>query len=133
LIRQTLQANAHVTENQDITVIEHQWGKFSKREEDSSGSSIERCVKEGSIQFDLIVGSDVAYHEDLYDILIASMRQFSHDNTLALIGVTRKDTKPGFFTKLEEAGFLYERLADHLLPVEYRGPIFGLFAVRRNI
>lgn len=96
LIQTTLDENAHfVSSESNVQVTEHKWGEL---EDALTGK-----------KFDVIVGSDVAYHEDLYDILITSLLRFSHESTVALMGVTMNDTKPLFFHTLREAGFRYER------------------------
>jgi predicted nicotinamide N-methyase len=119
LIQTTLDANAHVVSSQsNVQVTEHRWGEF---EDALTGK-----------KFDVIVGSDVAYHEDLYDILISSLLRFSHESTVALIGITMNDTKPLFFQKLRETGFRYERLADWLMEPEFRGTTFGIFVITRK-
>jgi 2-polyprenyl-3-methyl-5-hydroxy-6-metoxy-1,4-benzoquinol methylase len=116
LIQTTLDANAHlISSESNVQVTEHKWGEL--------GDALE------GKKFDVIVGSDVAYHEDLYDILISSLARFSHESTVALIGVTMNDTKPLFFRKLREAGFRYERLADWLMEPEFRGTTFGIFVI----
>ena len=75
----------------------------------------------------------MAYHEDLYDILIASLQQYAHANTTILIGVTMVDTKPAFFHKLRQAGFVYRKFADHLLEKDFRGRTFGIFHIQKKI
>ena len=157
LIQQTFDANPHLLlsdrnydegedKAQKVSIVKHEWGKFTQEEEEeeeeeeegegesTSATSRASKVHERSLraQFDLILGSDVAYHHDLYDILITSLQRFSHDRTVSLIGVTMNDTKPLFFAKLRNAGFQYERLADHLLPTDFRGTTFGIFAIRKR-
>lgn len=100
-----------------ISVREHVWGSFTKDDGD-----------EGKV--DLIIGSDVAYREHLYDPLIESLKYFSHSKTVSLIGVTMADTTPAFFDRLNEEGFLFRKFADHLLEPEFRGTTFGIFAIR---
>ena len=54
-------------------------------------------------------------------------------HTTSIIGVTMNDTKPIFFKKLNEAGFVYERIADHLLDTKFRGgTAFGIFIIQLN-
>lgn len=126
-----------------VTVIEHRWGEWendngnSAREEcckDDGKSSASRLRKEmqiGTKKFDFIFGSDVAYRDYLHAPLIDTLVKFSHERTVSLIGVTMNDTKPVFFDLLHEAGFRYERLADHLIEPEFRGKVFGLFLIQR--
>jgi predicted nicotinamide N-methyase len=128
LIRHTLTANQHLRQD-NVIVVDHQWGSFSPTEHKED--DLEALIRGGKYSFDLIVGSDVAYHRSLFDILITSLVRFSHSDTVILLGVTMKDTTPDFFSKLRENGFRYQRVADHLLPVEFRGSTFGLFVLRR--
>jgi hypothetical protein len=88
-------------------------------------------------KFDLIIGSDLAYRDELHDPLIAAFEQFTasddKDNTpIILLGVTMLDTKPIFFHKLVQKGFQYEKLADHLLEPLFRGTQFGIFVIARQ-
>lgn len=124
LIKTTLQANSQIISDKSDRkpmVLEHKWGEFPLSED-----------KENPLNqtFDLIVGSDLAYRDELHDPLIASLRHFSHSKTVTLLGVTMHDTKPSFFFKLKEAGFTYERMADHLLDLKFRGTSFGVFVIR---
>ena len=93
---------------------------------------IDGRIRHGHYKFDLIIGSDVAYRKELYDPLIRSLREFSDENTVSLIGVTMLDTTPSFFHKLNKAGFRYEKFADHLLEPEFRGTTFGVFAIQKR-
>lgn len=129
LMTRTLNANRHLAIDK-VTVMEHQWGQFLESAE--SDDSIASRVNCGAQKFDLLVGSDVAYHPDLYDILIRSLVQFSGTTSVILLGVTMRDTTPAFFHKLCDNGFIYERLADHLLPLEFRGNTFGIFVVKKS-
>ena len=121
-IRATVAANPAATRNvkRGVTVREHEWGCFP---DGDGGEAIPS-------KFDLIVGSDVAYREDLYDVLIESIRHYSHAKTVSLIGVTMEDTTTAFFEKLAAAGFAFQRIADHLLEPEFRGTTFAIFAIR---
>lgn len=147
LMQKIVDANAHIlgvgADSSSITktrvhVLEHKWGEFlpsnteSSNDSEDSTVSFKDQVQQGKYKFDLIIGSDVAYHEGLYDILIASLLQYSHGNTLMLIGMTMLDTKPKFFGKLQEAGLQYTKFADHLLEPDFRGPTFGIFAIQRK-
>lgn len=104
----------------NVMVMEHVWGEESEVTNDSNE------------KYDFIFGSDLAYRNSLHAPLISSLVQFSHQHTLCLIGVTMTDTQPIFFDLLIQAGFMYERLADHLLESEYRGGSFGIFAIQRR-
>jgi len=131
LIQTTLDANPHLTADSNVTVMEHKWGEFEECQ-GTCEKSIQDGVKDGTYKFDLIIGSDVAYREALYDPLIESLQRFCHAKTVALIGVTMNDTKPLCFHKLRKAGFKYERLADWLMEPEFRGTSFGIFVIQRN-
>ncbi|GKY99202.1 hypothetical protein MPSEU_000875600 [Mayamaea pseudoterrestris] len=135
LIRQTIAANSHListSSSSEVIVVEHKWGVFEPRDE-IHDSSLEAQVRQAACKFDLILGSDVAYHPSLYKPLIASLKAFCHESTVALIGVTMLDTTVEFFDMLWSAGFCYERTVDALIdPVEFRGTTFGLFIVRRR-
>jgi hypothetical protein len=98
-----------------VTVAEHLWGVDCSNE-----------------KYDFIFGSDLAYRDYLYDPLILSLLQLSHQHTICLIGVTMNDTRPQFFDKLSKAGFRFERLGDHFLEGQFRGANFGIFVVKRR-
>lgn len=128
-----------------VTVVEHLWGEFSARIQtfqdmeacneqnaESRASELGNHVREGTKKFDFIFGSDLAYRDELHLPLIASLKKFSHVDTVALIGVTMNDTKPKFFTALREAGFKYDRVADHFYQPEFRGSTFGLISIQRR-
>lgn len=134
LMQKTLDANRHISnkEKTRVRVLEHKWGEFLPSSNERNNDSFEEQVQQGTFKFDLILGSDVAYREDLFDILIASLLQYSHANTVILIGVTMLDTKPAFFHKLRAAGFDYTKFADHLLEPDFRGQTFGVFAIQRR-
>lgn len=138
MMRQTLAANSHVLAGDNVKdvpihVLEHMWGEFSTTTSLSAETDdLPNRVHQGRHQFDLIIGSDLAYRKELYDPLIASLQQFSHAHTVSLIGITMLDTTPSFFRLLTKAGFMYERLADHLLDPEFRGKTFGVFVIRKQ-
>lgn len=130
LIRKILQANPSALKCVDnLSVTEHRWGTFPSS---SNIISDDAFVLDGTKKFDLIVGSDVAYRECLYDPLIRSIQQFSHSRTIVLIGVTMIDTTPEFFHRLDRAGLVWQKFADHLLDPEFRGTTFGVFAIQRK-
>ncbi|GAX23236.1 hypothetical protein FisN_21Hh082 [Fistulifera solaris] len=122
LIRKTLQANQHILQNSEVYVVKHKWGDFETLENEAWAK----------IDFDLIIGSDVAYREELYDPLIASLQFFVKAKTIVLLGVTMADTKAVFFDLLAKGGFRYEKLGDHLMPENFRGTTFGIFVIRRK-
>jgi predicted nicotinamide N-methyase len=127
LIRATIDANrdACFTTVQSLSVQEHNWGTFASINHDHNGHDVDPT-------FDLIVGSDLAYRDYLYDPLIQSIGHYSHARTVSLIGVTMSDTKADFFDKLDQAGFRYQKLADHLIQPQFRGTTFGIFVVQKR-
>ena len=123
LIRKTLEGNQHILKKTtNVHIAKHKWGDFEALVE-------ETWTKQ---EFDLIIGSDVAYREELYDPLIASLKYFVRQKTVVLLGVTMADTKAVFFELLEKGGFRYEKMADHLMPVDFRGTTFGIFVIRKK-
>ena len=61
---------SHRKENKvSVTIAEHIWGESSDEK-----------------KFDFIFGSDLAYRDSLYDPLISSLLQLSHQHTISLIG-----------------------------------------------
>lgn len=128
-----------------ISVREYLWGskdggKFVDLD-DNGGSTDNKAGPNGGggeeeasalqTPFDLIIGSDLAYRDELHDPLIAALQVFATPATVTLLGVTMIDTKPVFFHKLVQAGFRYEKLADHLLEPTFRGYNFGIFVIQR--
>ena len=112
----------HTQQSPHVILVEHKWGEL-----DSTNSNTHN-----NKQYDFIFGTDLAYRNSLHGPLISSLLHFSHKHTLCLIGVTMTDTQPIFFDRLTEAGFRYEKLADHLLQREFRGGNFGLIAIQRR-
>ncbi|KAL7431376.1 hypothetical protein ACHAXH_002027 [Discostella pseudostelligera] len=110
-----------------IIVAEHVWGEFEFTHNSTTNNNHLHNKK-----YDFIFGTDLAYRNSLHVPLISSLLHFSHQHTLCLIGVTMTDTQPIFFDRLTEAGFRYEKLADHLLQREFRGGNFGLIAIQRR-
>mmetsp|Transcript_58402 Transcript_58402/g.142822 ORF Transcript_58402/g.142822 Transcript_58402/m.142822 type:complete len:209 (-) Transcript_58402:455-1081(-) len=127
-----------------VMVEEYLWGDsadqlfLSKNDKNdiNTNNNNEEHEEEG---FDLIFGSDLAYRDDLHDPLIDAFhkltptsktkRSTTTTTTTILLGVTMIDTKPIFFHKLDDAGFHYEKLADHLVEPQFRGQQFGLFLI----
>jgi hypothetical protein len=132
MIRKTIRANSHAVQCvENVIVMEHRWGSFSSNS-DSHDTANATSLLDGSKKFDLIIGSDVAYREYLYDPLIRSIQQFSHSQTISLVGVTMSDTTPEFFHRLDRAGFIWQKFADSLLAPEFRGTTFGIFAIQQQ-
>mmetsp|Transcript_15988 Transcript_15988/g.44008 ORF Transcript_15988/g.44008 Transcript_15988/m.44008 type:complete len:358 (-) Transcript_15988:45-1118(-) len=152
LIRQTLEANPHLwNNNQDgnspnVHILPHYWGEFHSDDAKTSSTDAQPATTTTTtmvvedLDYDLIIGSDVAYHERLYNPLIASLRYFCtkkqqrqsapSSRTTVLLGCTMSDTGSDFFDRLRDAGFAYQRIQDHHLAAEYRGGTFGLFVVQ---
>ena len=139
LIQQTMDANPHLWKNNNNTQVfvrEHTWGDFANIHDPESSSWPD--------SFDIILGSDVAYHERLYRPLLASLDRFMpppanndnnkhhHPSTLLLLGCTMNDTTPEFFDLLQDTGFRYQLLQHDLLPAELQGNVFGVFLVQRR-
>lgn len=106
-----------------VLVEEYLWGPTTPE--------TSTTIKDNS--FDLIIGSDLAYRNELHDPLIASILAVSNADTVTLLGVTMRDTRPIFFQKLIAAGLKYERLADHLLENLYRGKRFGVYVIWKDL
>jgi Lysine methyltransferase len=124
LIQKTVDANPEAFRSvKETIVMEHVWGSSEPLQLPTRRAEEEH--------FDLIIGSDVAYGNHIYDPLIQSLALFSGPRTLSLIGFTMIDTKPEFFVRLSDAGFRYRRLSDQLLSIDYRGTTFGVFMMQR--
>ncbi|CAM9884417.1 unnamed protein product, partial [Phaeothamnion confervicola] len=84
--------------------------------------------------FDVVLATDasVAYFPHLHDPLIAALRDTTDCDSVVILGVTRIDTGPDFFRKLEKAGFEYYALGEEAFGSDYRGSGFGLFTVFRQ-
>lgn len=119
LIEKTLALNGVENISTNVKVEEYLWGPNTPE--------TPTIIKD--TDFDLIIGSDLAYRDELHDPLIASIVACSSQNTVTLLGVTMRDTRPIFFQKLVAAGLKYERFADHLLEDTFRGQRFGVFAI----
>jgi predicted nicotinamide N-methyase len=130
LMRKIVKANPSAMKCVDnLFIMEHRWGAFPTISNIGTDDTI---ALHGEQKFDLIVGSDVAYREHLYDPLIRSIKQFSHSRTVTLIGVTMVDTTPEFFHRLDRANLSWQKFADHLLESNFRGTTFGVFAIQQK-
>ena len=131
--------------NRTTTVSSTDTDDVSSSEDDAYNISNTNTNKDN--HFDLIIGSDVAYRDYLHEPLIDALKEFSSRSsssssssttsiipTVSLIGITMNDTKPIFFQKLIQAGFQYEKLAEHLFDTEYNtcSRQFGIFAITRT-
>jgi predicted nicotinamide N-methyase len=128
-----------------VSVQEYLWGESTNQLFDAihdNNYSDDKNNKNNTVsdeqdeRFDLIIGSDLAYRDDLHDPLIDAFHQLTTSTepaTTILLGVTMLDTKPIFFHKLHNAGFRYERLADHLIESQFRGQQFGIFVIWKGL
>ena len=129
----TMMTSGPSTPRTTVHVMEYLWGtgplhlRDEIRDEDEDPS---RCTKGNT--FDLILGTDLAYRDCLHDPLIDTLVHCSHPRTVILLGVTMNDTKPIFFSKLTNAGFQYEKLADHCMDPSFRGTNFGIFIIQQR-
>lgn len=130
LMKNTVQANDHIMDNAScqVVVAEHKWGEFDNVNVETASV----VVVNGSHQYDVIFGSDLAYREELYEPLICSLKRLCHASTIFLLGVTMKDTTPKFFHLLRDAGFWYTRFPDHVMEPEFRGTTFGIFVIQKR-
>jgi hypothetical protein len=123
-----------------VTVQQYLWGESTDRLLSCSSNSDDDDEHDGFDSFDIIIGSDLAYRDELHDPLIDAMTRATTSSTtssatkstMILLGVTMSDTKPIFFRKLYDAGFRYERLADHLIEPQFRGQQFGIFVIWKD-
>ncbi len=82
--------------------------------------------------YDVILATDVVYVPELYEPFIKIIDKCCSSTpaagTLILLGVCKLDTKPAFFTILEEAGFRYNLLT----PKKAAFSNLGLFAIQKD-
>jgi len=64
-----------------------------------------------SLEADLVIATDCAYHERLYEPLAAVLAAACANASVVLLGVTRSDTGPAFYAALRARGLEY-RLAE---------------------
>lgn len=62
--------------------------------------------------FDVVLGTDLAYREELFLPVVRALLAASDAHTVTLLGVTRSDTGPAFFDLLRQHGFEYYRVPD---------------------
>jgi predicted nicotinamide N-methyase len=159
LIRKTVQSNQHVVQlvgqydnemneselpesckvdksRVSVSVAQYNWGypfpQAATLEREVVQRQSDSQETEPTRRFDLIVGSDLAYHKSLYQPLIKTLQYCSHDESVILLGVTMNDTTPDFFVQLRQAGFQYQRFSDRLFEDStFRGRTFGIFYIRK--
>lgn len=85
-----------------IRVQEFNWLK--DKETKNTDSKVKALC---ALPFDVVVGTDVAYCQELYGPVVHALCRLSGPHSLILLGVTRTDTNPRFFQLLQEEGFDY--------------------------
>jgi predicted nicotinamide N-methyase len=104
----------------NVKVAEYAWGNESHASKLSDDGP-----------FGIVLGTDVAYLCELYEPLIAALKQLPlTKETLVLFGINRQDTSIIFFQRLEEEGFEYYKVSDIQLRSGYRGKDFAIFKIR---
>lgn len=83
--------------------------------------------------FDFIFGTDVVYRDHLHAPFLSALCTHLSPTGTAIVGVCMSDTSVSFFDKLREAGFVYERMDDAVMPEEMRGDMFALLAIERDV
>ncbi len=82
--------------------------------------------------YDVILATDVVYVPELYEPFVKIIHKCCSSplaaGTLILLGVCKLDTKPAFFTILEEAGFRYKLLT----PKKMAFSNLGIFAIQKD-
>jgi predicted nicotinamide N-methyase len=142
LMQSTIDSNPSLFPTEEakakVIVQEYLWGTgplqllaTPTRSTTANTSTASAGTRTAATTFDLIIGSDLAYRNELHDPLIQALEDCSHSTTITLLGVTMHDTKPVFFSKLSARGFRYERLADHCMDPSFRGTSFGVFVIQR--
>lgn len=120
-----------------VHVSELRWGSLEQEIallESIAGTSCGKSVNiDAAPQVNVILGTDVAYLQELYDPLLHTMNHLATSRTLILLGLNRTDTRHTFFQQLEQIGFEYYRIPDCKLPPTYWSCDFGLFEIRRNV
>ncbi|DAZ99115.1 TPA: hypothetical protein N0F65_008420 [Lagenidium giganteum] len=82
---------------------------------------------------DVILGTDVAYLEELYEPLLATLNELATPETLILLGLNRNDTSIAFFRRLEQEGYEFYKISDREIDPNFRGKDFGLFEIHRRL
>uniref|UniRef100_A0AAV1TS95 Uncharacterized protein n=1 Tax=Peronospora matthiolae TaxID=2874970 RepID=A0AAV1TS95_9STRA len=135
-LRRNVKRNAgKVRPGVQVHVLELSWG--SSEQQTSLLEMVASTNAAGSetlkaAQVDVILGTDVAYMQELYVPLLHTINRLATSRTVILLGLNRDDTGVAFFQQLERDGFEYYRIPDSKLPKEYWGRDFGLFEIRRR-
>ena len=80
--------------------------------------------------FDVILGLECVYKEDLYRPFLTTIKGLSNLNTVVILGMTRQFLKPLFFELLLEYGFVYTLIPQEEFASKYHhenGYDTGLF------
>ncbi|CEG44827.1 Putative N2,N2-dimethylguanosine tRNA methyltransferase [Plasmopara halstedii] len=120
-----------------VHVSELSWGSLEQEMDLLESMAVTSDVNDNKIkaasQIDVILGTDVAYLQELYDPLLHTINHLATSRTLILLGLNRVDTSHAFFQQLEQNGFEYYKIPDFKLPKNYWGRDFGLFEIRRSV
>lgn len=81
--------------------------------------------------YDIILGTDVAYLDELHTPLVQALVNCSDHKTLIFLGINRDDTDVTFFHQLDRAGFHYVKISDALYQ-EHGARAYGLFKITRR-
>ena len=73
----------------------------------------------GKSQFDIILALECVYREDLYDALLQTLLECSHEKTVIFLGLTRLFAKSVFFSFLSQKGFEYKKIPHGAMPQEW--------------
>ncbi|KAI9915506.1 hypothetical protein PsorP6_006983 [Peronosclerospora sorghi] len=128
-LRRNVERNAKaIRADVQVHVTELCWGSSEQE------TSLLEMTMDGTDapQVDVILGTDVAYREELYDPLLHTINRLATWRTLILLGLNRADTKLKFFHKLEQTGFEYYKISESNLVRERWSREFGLFEIRRR-
>eukprot|EP01031_Cornospumella_fuschlensis_P026954 gene26954-32568_t len=84
-------------------------------------------------KFDVILALECLYREFLYEPLIKTMLNYSHEHGIMILGVTRAFVKSSFFDLLQKYGLSFRKLPAEMLGrhMPYDASI-GLFVLKRK-
>ena len=87
-------------------------------------------------KFDIVLAFECVYKEELYEPLINTLLEVSHNDSIIFLGLTRLFAKRQFFEKLLVAGLTYTLIPQEVLPREFQADTnmrdVGLFVLRRR-
>ena len=81
--------------------------------------------------YDVVIGTDVAYHPSLYDDCADAIWRTTKPGGVAIIGATKTDTGPSFFRKVASRGFTYHRVPEEHMSL-HGNASFNLFIIFRQ-